>query len=166
MIATLLLLSGMDVVTHKNLNIDLSTAKKATVVAFVSAKCPCSASHEAKLKSLAGEYTKNGFNFVGVHSNADEDEAMTSTHFKASSFPFPVIQDKDTKIANEYSALKTPHVFVVKNNGEILYQGGVDDSHRAHEAKTNYLEQALAAINAGKAPEVKISKSLGCAIKR
>src|SRR5690242_3859591 len=53
-------------------SIKLSQAKLATVVVFLSAKCPCSADHEPILDSLAQEFKGAGFQFVGIHSNADE----------------------------------------------------------------------------------------------
>ncbi len=166
MLAALLMLSGVEVVNHKPVEIDFAKAKKATVVTFVSANCPCSASHEIKLRELSKKYSNKGFQFVAVHSNIDEDDALTSTHFQSSQFDFPVIQDIDSKYANQLSALKTPHTFVIDPKGDILYQGGVDDSHKADEAKKYYLQNALASIDNGQIPEVKETRSLGCVIKR
>ncbi|MBC7690623.1 MAG: redoxin domain-containing protein [Methylotenera sp.] len=163
--------SGADVLTGRTIETRTTDSQKGTVVVFLSANCPCSASHEIVLKTLFKEYSSQGFRFIGVHSNTDESstaEAIerTRSHFTESALPFPIIQDVSAKIANDWSALKTPHVFVVNPQGELLYQGGVDDSHSSADAKKKYLKEALSAIQSGKKPEVALTRSLGCAIKR
>jgi beta-N-acetylhexosaminidase len=136
----------------------------ATVVIFISARCPCSISHENGLKSLAAEF--KSIRFIGVHSNSDEPAGEAASHFSALKLPFPVIQDDGAKLADAFGALKTPHAFVLAKDGTVLYQGGVDDSHDAPEAKVHYLENALKAIQTGKNPEPTRTRSLGCVIKR
>jgi peroxiredoxin len=158
--------SGPDVVTGKPLDTDLSVASKGTVIAFLSAKCPCSASHETVLGELASEYSGKGFRFVGVHSNADESADFAKAHFERSKLVFPVIEDSGAKIADQLGALKTPHVFVINSRREVVYQGGVDDSHVATEAKSHYLRDALGALSQGRTPSPTRVRALGCIIKR
>lgn len=158
-------ISGLNIVTQKENKISLQ-ANKASILVFVSAKCPCSASHETVLKDLYKEFSANGFQFIGIHSNMDESPELTQSHFQESAFPFPVIQDTKALLADRLGALKTPHVFILNPAGELLYQGGVDDSHHPASAKKPYLRQALLAIQDEKKPEVERTRSLGCAIKR
>jgi hypothetical protein len=136
----------------------------ATVLVFLSARCPCSNSHEETLQNLSTKFPQ--FRFLGVHSNANEPEVEASTHFKNSPIQFPLLQDSDGTLANAFGALKTPHVYVVSPQGKILYQGGVDDSHDAKKATRAYLAQALQAIHDGKEPEVYQTRTLGCTIQR
>ena len=143
-----------------------ASTTKATVVVFLSAQCPCSASHEPVLKALAEKYEGRGFRFLGVHSNLDEDAARSEKHFTEASLPFPVLQDPDARWANTLGALKTPHVFLISAKGEILFQGGVDDSHIAQVSKKHFLAEALEAVEQGKLPPVKQARALGCVIAR
>lgn len=159
-------LSGIEVVTGNNVIKDVSQAKLGTVVVFLSAKCPCSASHEPALKQLFQEYADKGFQFLAVHSNRDESFESTSAHFKTSSLPFPVIQDQENRIANAFNALKTPHAFILGKKGELLFRGGVDDSQISAMARKHYLKDALAALAEGKEPPLKESRTLGCIIQR
>lgn len=158
--------SGKDVLSGVDTRVALTAAQKANVVVFLSAKCPCSASHEVVLKDLYRDFHARGFSFTGVHSNADEDQALAASHFKESALPFPVLQDSDQKLANAFGAFKTPHVFIVSPKGEILYQGGVDETHIAALAKKPYLKNALLAVAQGHEPDPKEVRVLGCAIKR
>jgi peroxiredoxin len=144
----------------------LSSAERATVVVFLSAKCPCSSSHEAALSKLHREFAPKGFGFIGVHSNADEPVALAREHFAGSALPFPVISDPAQKYADSYGALKTPHVFVIDREGKLRFQGGVDDSKVHALAKRFYLKDALSALAAGQEPPLAVARALGCAIKR
>lgn len=164
--ASSLVFSGKEVLKAQPTEIHVAKADKGTVVAFLSARCPCSASHEPILKALAAEFSGKGFQFVAIHSNQDEDEAITKDHFTNSQLPFPVIQDSDTRYANQLGALKTPHVFVLAPSGEIAFQGGVDDSADASRAQKHYLRDALTALQSGRSPDIKEARALGCVIKR
>lgn len=158
---------GVDLVTQKSVTFDpknLDTNSKAAVVVFLSAKCPCSKSHERVLRTLVKEFPD--MSFLGVHSNADEDLPSAKKHFAKAQLPFPVIQDADSKIANELGALKTPHAFILDRTGNILFNGGVDESKDAEKAQTHFLANALTAVRAGKKPKDKFARTLGCVIKR
>jgi glutathione peroxidase-family protein len=72
-------LKGFDLTTGKQIRLAES---KYRVVVFLSAKCPCSQSHEEKLKKLSAEYKSAGFQFVAIHSNANEDERISKEHFR------------------------------------------------------------------------------------
>lgn len=161
---TMTSLEGLDVTSGKSMRLDLTAAKKGSVVVFMSAKCPCSASHETLLNELSKEYSD--FTFVGVHSNADENAADTRAHFATVHMSFPVLQDTKNIWANQLGALKTPHAFVFNNKGELLYQGGVTDSHVGPAAKKQFLKDILTDIVSGKAPRMKEGRALGCFIQR
>lgn len=161
-----LLITGKELAGQHDVRFEVGGAPKASVIVFLSAKCPCSVSHEEALKGLQSEFGPQGFRFVGVHSNVDEELAATRGHFQASALPFPVVQDDGAHLANVFGALKTPHVFVLDPKGALLFQGGVDDSHVAGGAKNLYLRDALDAIREGKSPKVAQARSLGCVIKR
>ncbi|NDD91678.1 thioredoxin family protein, partial [bacterium] len=146
--------------------IERASAQKALVLAFVSSRCPCSASHESELKRLAEAYSQKGFQFVGIHSNQNETADEARVHFKVSKLGFPIIRDTGALIANQLGAIKTPHVYVIHRDGRILYQGGVDDSQIQQTASTHYLADALAQVSAGQDPEPSKTRALGCVISR
>lgn len=157
-------IDGTDVLNNKFVHLDTKSANKGTVVIFMSAKCPCSASHESLLKDMSAQF--KDFNFIAVHSNSDENSEMTKEHFRAAALPFPVIQDSKSRIANELGALKTPHAFILNPAGEVIYQGGVTDSHVGPSAKKQFLKDALEDVQAGKPVRMKEGRALGCFIQR
>ena len=157
--------SGQDIVTAASVQLATSEASKGIVVVFLSAVCPCSASHELRLKELAAEFSAS-FKFLAIHSNSDEPAELTKKHFQETAFGFSVIQDDQAKMASQLGAFKTPHAFILNPQGEVLFKGGVDDSHIASHAKKFYLREALLAVNQGEKPSTKEVRVLGCVIKR
>jgi Redoxin len=143
-----------------------AVGKKGVAVVFLSARCPCSESHEDPLAKLAQSHPD--INFVGIHSNSDESESEARAHFSKvfPALPFPVLQDEGGKWVDRFAANKTPHVFLLDPQGTLVYQGGVDDTHKAKNATKHYLRAALDAMVSGKQPEVTEAKAVGCFIKR
>lgn len=158
-------IKGKNLLTEESIDIPIkNNNKNGLVIIFLSAKCPCSNSHIKELKELAEKY--KDFNFFAVHSNMDESKELTISYFKQQELPFTIIQDLKASLADEFRALKTPHAYVINNNGELLFQGGVTNSSNASIAKKHFLADALSDISLGKKPRQSEARTLGCAIAR
>jgi hypothetical protein len=142
----------------------VETGEKGTVVVFLSAECPCSNSHVGELRQLAQEHPE--FHFVGVHSNGDEAESESRAYFTKVGLPFPAVQDADAKIADRFKAFKTPHAFVLRPDGEVVYRGGVTDSKDCVKSDRKYLREALDDVTHGRPVRTPETRTLGCAISR
>jgi peroxiredoxin len=126
---------------------------KGAVVMFLSCRCPYVAQARAPLADLHKQYGDK-VAFVGVNANQTEkpDDIRADA---AVSFPFPILRDEGSKVADLYGAERTPEVFLIDPSGVIRYHGGVAD-----------LGPALGQLVAG-APVAKAeSKAFGCTIKR
>lgn len=126
---------------------------KGAVVVFLSCKCPYVAQARGPLADLHKQYGDK-VAFVGLNSNQNEraDDIKSDA---ALSFPFPMLRDEGSKVADLYAAERTPEAFVVGPDGVIRYHGGVADLGPA-------LAQLIAGVPVAK-PE---SKAFGCTIKR
>lgn len=162
--ARVMSVNGPDVLTASPKTVNFTTAPKATVIVFLSAKCPCSASHEELLRGYAQKHPD--FQFVGIHSNADETTEEARKHFDEVQLPFPVLSDMKSHWANHWGALKTPHVFVINKTGDTVYQGGVTDSHVGPSAKKHFLEDVLEDLASNRPSRHKEGRALGCYIAR
>lgn len=143
---------------------DTTTPAKGYVVTFMSAVCPCSDSHMQEIKDLA--HTFKDHQFLVVHSNGAESLEVATPYFTSKQIPFPVLSDPDARIANVFKALKTPHTFILNQDGEILYKGGVSNSAKFENAKVKFLRNALTQISKGQTPKPKVGRTLGCQIIR
>lgn len=144
--------------------LSVTSGKRGIVLAFLSASCPCSNAHIETLKALQKKYPD--FQFLGVNSNTNESLEVAGSYFQSKSLSFPVIKDRDAKIADQFRASKTPHVFVLNPEGDILYRGGVTGSSKAESTARQYLEEALSDIQGGVKVRTPEARTLGCAIDR
>jgi thiol-disulfide isomerase/thioredoxin len=143
---------------------------RLSVIVFTCNQCPYAKAFEPRLIALGDEYAKRGVVFYAIDSNDDAAfpvETMGEMKGRAVSehYPFPYLKDGDSKVAREYGARVTPHVFVVDGKGIVRYRGYVDDSTKAAERQHTGLTDALNELMAGKEVKVSATKAFGCSIK-
>ena len=74
--------------------------------------------------------------------------------------------DEGQKIYPQYGAVRTPHVFLLDKDRKVQYIGAIDDNSKSPEdVKVKYVEDAIKALQAGKKPEVTLTKAIGCPVK-
>lgn len=126
---------------------------QGVVLVFVSCKCPYVAQARQPLAEL---FERHGTKVTFVGINANQNETLDDVKADAArSFPFPVLRDEGSKVADLYSAERTPEVFLIDAKGVIRYHGGVAD-----------LGPALTEFTNGHTPTKAESKAFGCTIKR
>ena len=135
-----------DIVTNKSLkwsltNSPLENKLIGTVITFLSTKCPCSNSHLPHLLELQKDFPQ--FSFIGIHSDKMGKKGDVQAFFKEKKVTFPVLLDSKLKLANAFKAIKTPHVFVINSEGQLLFHGGLTNSANFKFAKKLYLREAL-----------------------
>ena len=141
-------------------------SQKATVLLFLSARCPCSGSYDLRNKQLADLYGPKGVRFVAAYSSADESAQEIAEHAKKQAFGFTVLQDLNHKLADTLDAQVTPEVFVLDSKGILRYHGRVDDSRDPDAVLSHDLRNALDFLLAGQLPKKKETRPFGCAIAR
>jgi peroxiredoxin len=139
--------------------------QKATVIAFISVKCPCSNTYNDRLRTIAAEYSKQGVRFVGVYANSDESAKEIATHATEQRFPFIALRDERGLCADHFRAAVTPQVFVIDSQRILRYGGRIDDNREETAVTAEDLRDALEAVlKGGTVPEETLP--FGCAIVR
>lgn len=161
-----MVVDGVLLKTGKPVSFSSMDTRNGLVLVFLSPKCPCSQSHEPYLTTIANDYSSMGFQFLGIHSNADELLTDVQAHFESAQLPFPILSDLKASLADRLGALSTPHAFIVSPEGEVIYRGGVTDSSRFSEATSFYLASAIEEVSKGKRPTRSQTRALGCVIRR
>jgi peroxiredoxin len=147
---------------------------KGFIVVFTCNHCPFSKMYEDRIIALDKKYKPLGYPVVAINPNDPKKQPEDSfdkmiERAKEKGFTFPYLIDETQEIARTYGATNTPHVFVLKKEGNDLivsYIGAIDDSPRdASKATKKYVEQAVDALLSGKEVEVKQAKAIGCTIK-
>jgi len=143
-----------------------SAGERATVVLFISAKCPISNAYADRMSGLYREYSAKGVRFLFLNANSNEDAAEVAQHIKEVSFPFPVYKDLNNRVADAAGAQMTPESFVIDASGVLRYHGAIDDSTNEARIKRRGLRDALDAVLAAKPVATPEIKAFGCTIKR
>ena len=122
---------------------------KAVVVCFTCNRCPVAVAYEDRFVEFSKKYSSKGVKFVAINANRKtEDIAAMKTRAEEKGFNFPYVFDKSGKLATEYGARVTPHIFVLDQNRNVAYVGAFDDD--MEKPTTNYVEDAVNAVLAGK----------------
>lgn len=158
--------------------VTLSALKgKIVVLEWTNPECPFVVKHygSGNMQKLQAAAKANGVVWVSVNSSAAGKEghldaaSANATLVKNKAVPAHLILDSDGKIGKLYDAKTTPHMFVIDAKGNLAYMGAIDDKASVDAADIagahNYVTDALAALTAGKAPEVSNTKSYGCGVK-
>ena len=116
-----------DATTEKPVSLGDFKGKKAVVVAFIGTECPINNAYMPRLAELAKAYADKGVQFLGVNSNCNDTPPRIAGHAAKVGLPFPVLRDAANVVADQFSAKRTPEVFVLDPDGRVLYQGRIDD---------------------------------------
>lgn len=145
--------------------------KNGLLVIFSCNTCPWVIRWQDRYNPISELCAKSEIGFVAVNSNASLHESVDSfesmvEHANKYNYNFPYVVDSGSKLAKSFGAMKTPHVYLFNNNGELAYSGAIDDNAKnAKKVKRNYLTDAINSISNGERVKNKTTKALGCSIK-
>lgn len=161
----------MKAVGETEVSLNSSMGEAGLVVIFSCNTCPWVHAWEDRYVTLADAYIPKGFGVIAINSNeayrnrGDNLDDMT-THARANGYNFTYALDEGARLATEFGASRTPHVFVFDAEGTLVYRGAIDDNARQPEQVENeYLSDALSALLAGETIVQNSTKALGCTIK-
>jgi hypothetical protein len=108
----------------------------------------------------------------GAHGEQGGDYSageITSWLTQHNSAPTAYLRDSSGAVGRLYGAKATPHLFVIRTDGILAYNGGIDSIRSADQADipraVNYVAAALTAVEAGKAVKHANTQPYGCPIK-
>lgn len=167
-------------ITLKNVNdkqisfADYANAK-GFIVVFTCNTCPYAKAYEQRIVELHNKFASQGYPVIAINSNdpevsgGDSFEKMKQLA-TSKKYPFPYLYDEGQLVTNAYGARNTPHIFLVRKTsaGNVVeYTGAIDnDSEDSRADKTKYVEQAIAALQNNSTPAVRVTKAIGCGVKR
>lgn len=157
---------------------DMKT-ENGLVVIFSCNTCPFvvggkeSEGWEGRYSHIISECEKNNVGMVLVNSNEakrDRGDSMKDMKKRAKEQGFEgthYVLDKDSELANAFSAKTTPHVFMFDGDMKLVYKGAIDDNHESASAVGNHwLKNAINNMSAGEEIDPNSTRPKGCSIKR
>ena len=140
--------------------------KNGTALIFVAVQCPVSNAYNERMEKLHQDYKSRGVAVVGINSNVAETADAIKAHAKEKGLTFPVLKDKENRVADRLGAGRTPEVFFLDAAGKLVYHGAIDNAQNPAMVNANHLRNAIDATLEGKAVERADVKAFGCSIKR
>ena len=172
---------GANAIEFSLTNVDGSTVslsdystEKGVILVFTCNPCPFAKAYEERIIQLHENYADQGFPVVAINPNDDKvspEDTFENMKTRANekSYPFPYLKDETQEIYKAYGATRTPHIFLLKNEGgqfKVAYVGAIDDNAMdASNVNHRYLDDAIRAVQSGKQPEPASTKAIGCSIK-
>jgi peroxiredoxin len=148
--------------------------QKGAIVIFDCNTCPYSKAYNSRIIELNDKYAPKGFPLITINPNdpeispGDSFKEMAS-QAKKKGYEFPYLQDESQQVARSFGATNTPHVFVLKKDGQnfkVAYIGTIDNNSRDGSAATKkYVEEAVDALLSDKSIPTTRTKAIGCGIK-
>ncbi|HNR19415.1 MAG TPA: thioredoxin family protein [Bacteroidia bacterium] len=161
-------------VNGKMVSLDDYKKSKGVMVIFTCNHCPFSKMYEQRIIDLHKTYTAKGYDVVAINSNdpkvvPDDSYDKMVDLARKKKYPFPYLYDETQDIARAFGATRTPHVFVLANEGNnfvIKYIGAIDNNAEdAKAADKKYVNESVNELLAGKEVTTKQTKAIGCSIK-
>lgn len=128
-----------------------------------------------KMQELQERYTEKGVVWLSVISSAPgkqgylEPDAAKALTAEKGAKPTAVLLDPDGTMGRAYDARVTPHMYIINPDGELVYNGAMDDkpTPRAGDLETahNYLVANMTNLLNGEPVEVSTNTPYGCTVK-
>jgi peroxiredoxin len=138
----------------------------------------CLATHDAHvngpIERIAQDCSTSGVQFLAINSGArgmpgsnvhENTEAM-----ELWDMPYPVLFDTTGDVGLAYQARRTPQMFVIDEEGILIYRGAIDNApggvvRKGEGVYRNYVDEALAAIEEGREVEYWKTRPYGCPVQ-
>lgn len=152
-------------------------AGKPVVLEWTNAGCPYVRAHydSGNMQATQVAAKKAGAVWLTINSGAPGkqghvDGAGAKAQLESDkASPTAYLLDADGTVGTAYGARTTPHIYVIDAAGKLAYAGAINDRPTAEKsdavAGVNYAKVALAAVQAGKAPDPATTKPYGCSVK-
>jgi len=143
-------------------------AGKIIVLEWVNPNCPFVQRHykAGTMADLAAKYKDQGVIWLALNSTASATPQENKQWVDRFHLTYPILDDSAGQVARQYQAKTTPHMFVI-HNGQVVYQGAIDDDPRGEKgaAAQNYVAKALEEVLAGKPVTTPETRPYGCTVK-
>ncbi|MGZ5261326.1 MAG: thioredoxin-like domain-containing protein [Burkholderiales bacterium] len=141
---------------------------KPVVLIFLRTDCPISKRYAPTIQQLASKYAGQATFWLVFPSNGDSAE-MIDANTNEYGYKIAALRDPKHFLVSRAKATITPEAAVFDSHGELRYHGRIDDlyvsfGHSRRVPTTHDLDDALAAVVAGKPITNAATPAVGCYI--
>lgn len=145
------------------------TGGNGLILLFMDPDCPVTQKYGATIRELNQSYQEKGVGIAAVYPVVNADPDKIRTFAEEYQFPFNHLLDPKLEFTKAIGASITPEVFLLDIEGNILYQGAIDNwfyelGRYRRVITEHYLKDALQAYLADKPIPTKKTEAVGCMI--
>jgi peroxiredoxin len=150
---------------------------KFVVLEWTNQGCPFTKKHyeSGNMQSLQKSWTAKGVVWLTVLSSAPGEQGyQTATEEndylqRTKASPTAALLDPSGQLGHLYGARTTPHIFIINPQGQLIYEGAIDDHPTTDPSSiagaTNYVTVALEQAISGKPVTTASTRPYGCSVK-
>ena len=161
----------MQDISGKEISLKQAMKSNGLLVMFSCNTCPIVVKYQSRTIENATYASEKKIGVILVNSNEalrGEDDSFDAmkNYAKEQGYKWHYTVDKNSELADAFGATRTPECFLFDKNGKLVYHGAMDDNATKDAVTRKHLKEAIDEMNAGKDISVKVSRSVGCTIKR
>lgn len=150
---------------------------KTVVLEWFNRGCPFVRKHydSKNMQNLQKKYTGKDIVWLTVVSSAEgkqgyaDQESGAEDYKREAMSSTALLLDPKGEVGRLYEAKTTPHMYIVDSSGTLVYEGAIDSTASTDsgdiKGSTNYVDQALTEVIAGKKVSMAKTKPYGCSVK-
>jgi hypothetical protein len=150
---------------------------KTVVLEWVNPECPFVVKHydSGNIPSLQKSTTSDGVIWLSINSGKAgaqgdfEPAKVASWMEKTGAAPTAYFRDSDGSVGRLYGAKTTPHMYVISQDGTLVYNGAIDSIRSSKQEDiskaTNFVTAALTSVKAGQPIAKATTEPYGCSVK-
>jgi len=139
-------------------------SKQGAVIVFWSSICSHCARYDAYLNEF--ENRNPGIALLVVAARKHESRSQLLITLSQRNLDFSLLHDADRALAHQWFVRQTPTAFLVDANRQLVYRGAIDNFKYPQDPDHEpYLDAAIKALLAGRAPTRTETTPFGCPIQ-
>lgn len=144
---------------------------QAVCVIFMCNHCPYVKAYLDRIAQLHQDYLPKGVAIIAMNPNdatqfPEDSFAAMKTFVVDQKITYPYLRDETQDVAHTFDAIKTPHAFLLNQQGILVYSGAIDDNAKdASAVQVTYLRNAIDNILAGQGVKLAKTEPIGCSVK-
>ena len=146
---------------------------KWVILEWVNHDCPFVVRHyrSGNIPALQAKYREAGAVWFAICSSAPgtqgyfEGDALRARIEREKSVPTAYLIDSEGTVGRAYGARTTPQIVIINPEGQVVYNGGIDDRPRGGDDATCYVTKVMTAALAGEEIPISESRPYGCSVK-
>jgi len=160
-----------NVMNNQPVSLETYPSCEGLVIIFTSNACPYDEQYRSRIARLTRDH-QDKVPVLLINSYIEDAESAENMKKKGDQLKLtvPYLADKDQVLLKQLKASKSPHAFLLKNNGgkfSIVYSGAIDDNAQVEkDVRHAYLVDAIDIMLANQNVATPEIRPTGCTIRR